>query len=377
MRIFRITLLVLLLPAFIGFAQDSRNATITGTVMDSAGALMPGVRVEVLNKGTDVVHQVLSGSTGAYTIPRLPAGSYQISVSLPGFKQYIRTGVEVFEAQVIRIDIRMIMLTDEEILTNDAIIQLLEVGIHEDLIISKIRESQHSFDLSIQGMIQLKEGGVSDRLMHFMMDTSKLPAARTAPEPVRAEAPSRTEVEAPKAPVIAEEKAVEPESAYPEETGVYVKTGTEWKEISPEQVVWETGGSLKRFMSAGIIQGDVNGRLDGANSGTVVVHTPLEFIIVAPEGVTIAEYQLLRLRQQRRARHFRTVTGGIFSTSGGATRDAVDFSGERIVRRTFLIPLPTLEPGEYGFLPTSAGKAGSAANIGIMYTFQVPEVSGK
>jgi hypothetical protein len=353
---------ILLLAVSAAFAQNNRGA-ITGTITDTAGALMPGVRIEARNIETEAVYQVASNSTGSYTINQLPAGAYQVSVSLPGFKRYTRTGITVLEAQVIRIDIVMTMLSSDEILTNDSVIKLLKAGIDEDLIISKIRDSQHSFDLSVQGMVALKEGGVSDRLMHFLMDTTKPPEAKAVPE-----APAALKV----APKTVEVPASRIDPILPTEIGVYVKNDRQWTEIKSEVVIWQTGGMLKRFATAGIVQGDVNGRIKGVHSDTVV-KTPLDFLIIAPEGVTIMEYQLIHLRELRDAREFRTVTGGIFSSSGGATRDSIAFEGTKVSSRTFSVKVGELDAGDYGFLPTGSATPGSSANVGKMYTFRVKD----
>jgi hypothetical protein len=379
MRRALIMLVFLILAAGSLFAQSNKG-TITGTITDLAGALMPGVRIEARNTETDVPYQVASSSTGTYTIAQLPTGTYQISVSLPGFKQYTRTGISVVEAQIMRIDIVMVMLAADEVLTNDSVIQLLKAGIDEDLIIAKIRDGQRNFDLSVQGMVALKEGGVSDRLLRIMMDPSKATTeAKTAPAPKVSASSERTSappipLAAPKEPPkTPEPPAAKPDAGFPTEIGVFVKSGKEWVQIQPEVVVWQTGGMFKRFATAGIVQGDVNGRIKGIHSENVV-KTPLEFVIVAPEGVDIADYQLIHLRPLRDAREFRTVTGGIFSSSGGATRDAVEFEGTKAGSRTFSVKLTEMDAGEYGFLPTSAAAAASSGNVGKMYTFQVSKI---
>jgi hypothetical protein len=369
MRTFLVLLASLFLIVSAVFSQNSRG-TITGTVTDSAGALMPGIRVEAKNVDTDALSQVASNSTGTYTIAQLPPGTYQISVSLPGFRPYTRTGVKVLESQIMRIDIIMIMLSADEILTNDSVIQLIKVGIEEDLIISKIRESQHTFDLSVQGMVALKEGGVSDRLMRFLMDTTKIPEAKLTPAAVHPAVVTEAPIVSKESSKPADVPVPKTDPGYPTEIGIYVKAAKQWIEIQPEVVIWQTGGTLKRFATAGIVQGDVNGRIKGVHSDNAL-KTPVEFLIVAPEGVTLEEYQLIHLRELRDAREFRTVTGGIFSSSGGATRDSIQFSGTKVISRTFSVTLPVLDPGEYGFLPTGATPPGSSANVGKMYTFQV------
>ena len=99
--------------------------------------------------------------------------------------------------------------------------------------------------------------------------------------------------------------------------------------------------------------------------------TPLEFLIVVAEGVTITEYQLVHLHEQRSAREFLAVIGGIFSSSGGATRDLLPFEGTKVLGRTFSVKLPELDAGEYGFL--MAGAATPSSKVGKMYTFRVIE----
>ena len=79
MRRFLIVLISFLPAASASFAQGNSGA-ITGTITDSAGALMPGVRIEARNNETGVPYQVASSTTGSYTISQLPAGKYRMSV---------------------------------------------------------------------------------------------------------------------------------------------------------------------------------------------------------------------------------------------------------------------------------------------------------
>jgi len=77
----------------------------------------------------------------------------------------------------------------EEVLTNDSVIELLKAGIGEDVIISKILRSRHNFDLSVQGLVALKEGRASNRLIRFLMDSSKGLESKATPSPVSKQAP--------------------------------------------------------------------------------------------------------------------------------------------------------------------------------------------
>ena len=100
----------------------------------------------------------------------------------------------------------------------------------------------------------------------------------------------------------------------------------------------------------------------------------MELLIYVPEGVAATEYQLLHLREQSDSREFRTVTGGVFHKSGGATRDAIDFDAKKIAPRTYSITLSDLKAGEYGLLPPASSDAtGSSGRLGKLYTFHIIE----
>jgi hypothetical protein len=81
------------------------------------------------------------------------------------------------------------------------------------------------------------------------------------------------------------------------------------------------------------------------------------------------------LHEQKDSREFRTMTGGVFHASGGATRDSIPFENKKIAPRTYQIIMPAdLGPGEYGILPPSGGDAtGSSGRIGKLYTFHIIE----
>lgn len=224
----------------------------------------------------------------------------------------------------------------EEVLTNDSVIQLLKVGLDEDSIISKVQITKCNFDTSTQGLINLKQAGASNRLIQVMINSAK-DAKNATSVPAMGGAPTGNADTA----------------SYPNEMGVYIKKDGQWVDVQPEVVNWKTGGVLKNIATAGIVKGDVNGNINGPHSRNAV-KAPMEFVIVAAEGVAITEYQLIKLREQKDYREFRTVTGGVLHASGGATRDLLQFEGTKVASRTFLVNLPTLGAGEYGFLPPGA-----------------------
>ena len=107
------------------WAQTDRG-TITGTVADATGALIPGATIEAKNVDTGAVYQAGSSETGNYTIAQIPAGTYQVSVTLPGFKRLVRTGVIVEVARVVRIDTTLEVGAPAESVTVEAESPLLK-----------------------------------------------------------------------------------------------------------------------------------------------------------------------------------------------------------------------------------------------------------
>jgi hypothetical protein len=157
------------------------------------------------------------------------------------------------------------------------------------------------------------------------------------------------------------------------EVGVYFLKSDTWADLPPEVVNFKTGGVLKSIGTAGIVKGDVNGRVNGEHSKTAL-KSPVTLLVYVAEGVAITEYQLLRLRDAKEAREFRTVTGGVMHVSGGATRDLVPFESKKTAPRTYEIVLPNIGSGDYGLLPPAGGDSTSnSGRIGKIYSFRLIE----
>ena len=86
-------------------AQDT--ATLTGTVRDNTGAVIPGAAVTVKNAATGLVRELTTNSAGEYVAAALPPGQYNLIVTAPGFRTYQAQGVTLRVAQNARIDVPM------------------------------------------------------------------------------------------------------------------------------------------------------------------------------------------------------------------------------------------------------------------------------
>src|SRR5258708_330338 len=86
---------LILLGAFLTVPMMGQvsGATLTGTVRDESGAVVPSARVAALNIGTGVVREVLANSDGIYSAPNLLPGDYQVTVSSKGFQTTAQKGI--------------------------------------------------------------------------------------------------------------------------------------------------------------------------------------------------------------------------------------------------------------------------------------------
>lgn len=92
MRSVFLCLACVLLACFSLRAQDP-NAAVTGRVLDSTGAVVPGTQVTVINDATNVGYSATTNETGIYSVNSIPPGKYHIQVSKNGFKNIIKPGV--------------------------------------------------------------------------------------------------------------------------------------------------------------------------------------------------------------------------------------------------------------------------------------------
>jgi hypothetical protein len=73
--------------------QAVSTASITGTVRDSSGAVLPGVTITATQTDTASTRTVVSDANGGYTVTNLPVGPYRLEFSLPGFRAAVQTGI--------------------------------------------------------------------------------------------------------------------------------------------------------------------------------------------------------------------------------------------------------------------------------------------
>src|SRR5581483_5730956 len=91
----RIRVLALLAAAGLPAAGQEFRAGISGFVRDSQGAAMPRIAVVAQNLATNDVSKTATNTSGYYSFPVLPIGTYRVTAEASGFKKSVRDNLEL------------------------------------------------------------------------------------------------------------------------------------------------------------------------------------------------------------------------------------------------------------------------------------------
>ncbi len=96
------------------FAQQDMG-TITGTVTDPSGGVLPGVTVTATEQATGVAITVVTNETGLYAIPSLKVGTYTVEAALEGFKKALTRNLPLSAGTRVAVDFKLDLgsLTDD------------------------------------------------------------------------------------------------------------------------------------------------------------------------------------------------------------------------------------------------------------------------
>ena len=99
----------------IGAYAQVTGGTLTGSVTDSSGLVIPGARVSIKNAATGVTRDVTTDAAGFYTAPNLIPGTYDVSATASGFAAELRTGITltVGAQQVLNLTLRVGAVTEK------------------------------------------------------------------------------------------------------------------------------------------------------------------------------------------------------------------------------------------------------------------------
>ena len=103
-----------LLPAATG-------GSISGTVIDQSGALVPGARLTLVNLDLTTSYKATTDAQGFYSFPTLPVGRYELTIEAEGFKIQKKTGLAVDADAAVRVDFSLAVGEPSESITVSAV----------------------------------------------------------------------------------------------------------------------------------------------------------------------------------------------------------------------------------------------------------------
>jgi hypothetical protein len=255
-------------------------------------------------------------------------------------------------------------------ITNKDVIDMVGIGLSDDVIIAKIRGAAAGgtlqFDTSVDGLKELKAAKVSDDVIKVMIN----PAPPAAPVVVAA-TPISNDPNLP-----------------PPEVGVYWKNGNAFVLIEGQAISQaKVGGKAGSMFTYGLRNEHWDAYLDGPQSKNVINDREPVFYLYVPDGASASDFALITLEKKNNRREFQIGSfGGITGGKSGVKRDKeVAFTAEHAGIRTYKIKVnAAMQPGEYAFFmgtgqsatmaggQTGGARSGGAA-AGRVYDFRIPD----
>ncbi len=139
--------MALTLSSCLVYGQVDR-ANLNGTVTDSSGAVIRDAVVEVVSRVTGLRREVPTGTAGAYNLTGLPIGTYDLSISHPGFETSKIEGVELSVGQTRTIDAKLSVTGVASYVDVQAAAEVLDKS---DAQIGTVIETQQLRDIPVNG----------------------------------------------------------------------------------------------------------------------------------------------------------------------------------------------------------------------------------
>lgn len=254
-------------------------------------------------------------------------------------------------------------------LTNKDIISMVQAGLSEGVITTKIRATSSSnpasisFDTSADGLKALKAANVSETVIEAMINP--MPPQPTV---ITSGAPLTLDPTLP-----------------PPEVGVYWKDGTRYVRIEGQAISQtKIGGRAGSMFTYGFRGLHWDAYVNGPTSSHVVKERRPVFYLYVPDGGSSSDYSLMKLNKKGDRREFQigTLSGKMGGGKAGLKPDKeIAFQAEHVGIRTYKVMIDQdLQPGEYAFFMAtgeqveSTGRQGTGgAMTGRVYDFSLPE----
>ncbi len=149
-------------------ASAQSTSTFSGRVVDQGDAVLPGVTVTITNTSTGVIRTAVTNGEGAYYLPGLDPGVYDVRTELPGFAPTAREGVTLAINATITLDFRLALAGVAEAVTVTGAAPLIEVTQSKVASTIETTELQNlpMITRSVSGLLALLPGAAPMEALH-------------------------------------------------------------------------------------------------------------------------------------------------------------------------------------------------------------------
>lgn len=172
MKLLRVSIGILAATVLAAPAFGQSVGSISGTVMDASKASLPGAVVSARHEGTGAVREVVADTSGRYTMPLLPIGSYTVTATMSGFQSQERNkvGLEVQASLSLDFTLEIAGLTTEVTVVSQAAAAQLQ---RSDASLGQLINAQQVAELPLNGrnfvqLALLGPGTVTGRAGSFL-----------------------------------------------------------------------------------------------------------------------------------------------------------------------------------------------------------------
>ena len=266
-------------------------------------------------------------------------------------------------------------------MNNQDVIKLVKARISEDVIIAKIKQSKTRFDVSVDGLVTLKEAGVSDNVIAAMMN----PAASAAPPPSAPASAAAAPAPAPKpafpasnvpkevaatdartAPKVPAPKPASVTTA-PANYGVYIWADGELKPLGRVQTKVQISKFRSLLKSIPFVRQKVDINIPGAHSTSRFDLVRPTFFAYFPPSRDVSKFKLLQSKITGQKFDQRTLANAsvMFSTEQNQDEVPCDIGPTSVKDLYRIFPREDIPSGEFGFVEGNTGSK-STSNIEIL-----------
>jgi len=149
-------------------AAQFTTASLSGNVADQSGAAVPDAKVTVQNADTGFTQSVNTGPAGDYLFPRLPIGTYKLTVEKTGFTSYVQSGIQLAVSQTATqpVTLNIGALAQQVEITGDA-----SLVTTQSAAISQVVSQRQIVDLPLDGrqvqQLVFLSAGITDATSHY------------------------------------------------------------------------------------------------------------------------------------------------------------------------------------------------------------------